>query len=160
MKDTYELASEEGWMSGNKPTPAQVEYLRSLSDKTNVEVPESVFESRDEVSEWIDKLQETITPKVKLSEIYEVTVGDVDCYRFRLEFNTPLPEEEKEFLRSKKMKYQPGSKDRLPAYRFQRRDYRVVRELWEELKERYRSPSSPIEARFDYAEPVPTRKSG
>ncbi|MFB6344897.1 MAG: type I DNA topoisomerase [bacterium] len=152
LKETYEYASEKGWMSGERPTPAQVEFLRNLSEETGTNVPESVFESRDEVSEWIDKLQDEITPRVKLSEISPAMVGDVECYRFRLSFNQPLPEEEKEYLKDKKMKYKQGEKGQLPAYQFQRQDRQVVEDLWEELKERYSSSESPLEAEFQLPE--------
>lgn len=152
LRDTYEFASSKGWMSGNKPTPAQVDYLQSLSEETGVDVPESVFDSRDEVSEWIDKLQDEIIPIVRLSDIEEVTVGDVDCYRFRLYFNQPLPEEEKEFMKENNMKYKGGKKGQLPAYQFQRQDKTVVEELWNEIKERYSTEESPLEAEFELAE--------
>lgn len=154
LRETYEYASSQGWMSGEKPTPAQVEYLRSLAEETGEEIPESVFRSRDEVSEWIDKLKEKVTPVVRLSDIDEVKVGDVDCYRFTLSFNQPLPEEEKEFLKERKMKYRPGEKGRLPAYQFRRQDRKVVEELREELKERYQGAESPLEAEFQLAEAV------
>ena len=155
LRDTYEYASEQGWMSGEKPTPAQVEYLRSLADETGEEVPDSVFQSRDEVSEWIDRLKEEVTPVVRLSEIDEVKVGDVDCFRFTLSFNQPLPEEEKEFLKEHNMKYRPGQKGRLPAYQYRRQDRTVVEELWETLRDRYENPEEgPLdpEVNFEVAE--------
>lgn len=152
LEDTYKFATKKGWMSGERPTPAQVEFLRNLAEETGEDVPDEVFESRDKVSEWIDKLQEKITPIVKLSDISPATVGDVECYRFKLYFNQPLPEDEKEYLKDKKMKYKQGKKGQLPAYQFQRQDRQVVEDLWNELKERYDAADSPIDAEFVLAE--------
>lgn len=149
LRETYEYASEQGWMSGDLPTPAQVEYLESLMEETDRDVPESVFRSREKVSDWIDKLQEEMTPIVKLTDIDEVKVGDVDCYRFKLAFNQPLPDDEKEFLKDNKMKYQSGDKNNLPAYQFQRQDRSVVEELRDKLRQRYSNNDTPLEAEFE-----------
>ena len=146
LRKPYEYAREHGWLSGNQPTPAQVEYLEELAEQANVTVPEEVFESKKKVSEWIDKLQEEQEPYLRLTHIREVDVSGVTCHRFRLLFNKPLPDEEKEFLKSKKMKYKPGAKGRLPGLQFQRQDRKIVQSLWDELYERYRGDDSPVEA--------------
>ncbi|MFW6044740.1 MAG: type I DNA topoisomerase [Planctomycetota bacterium] len=146
LREPYRYARDHGWLSGNRPTPAQVEYLEELADETGIEVPESVFEDKKQVSRWIDKLQEEREPIVRLTHIKKVDVAGVQCYRFRLQFNKPLPDEEKEFLKNRKMKYKSGGKGRLPGFQFQRQDRTVVQELWDELYERYSGADSPLEA--------------
>ncbi len=146
LRDPYEYAREHNWLSGNRPTPAQVEYLTELSERTDTEVPESVYESKKEVSRWIDKLQEAQEPYVRLTHIHKADVSGVECYRFRLQFNKPLPDEEKDMLKERKMKYKSGKKGQLPAFQFQRRDREVVQSLWDELYERYSGEDSPLEA--------------
>lgn len=146
LREPYEYAREHNWLSGNRPTPAQVEYLKELSERTNTDVPDSVYESKKEVSRWIDKLQEAQEAFVRLTHIHKVDVSGVECHRFRLQFNKPLPDEEKDFLKQQKMKYKSGKKGQLPAFQFQRRDRSVVQSLWDRLYERYSGEDSPLEA--------------
>jgi DNA topoisomerase-1 len=149
LREPYEHVKEKGWLSGDRPTPAQVRFLKSLARETETEVPEEVLKSKDDVSEWIDRLQEEQDHVITLTDIREVDVGGVDCFRFRLKFNKPLPDEEKEFLKEHKMKYKSGGQDRVPAYQFQRQDYDVVEELWDTLRERYSGSNSPVDAEFE-----------
>lgn len=51
LREPYEYAQKHNWLSGKRPTPAQVEYLTELAERTNKNVPESVFESKREVSQ-------------------------------------------------------------------------------------------------------------
>ena len=146
LREPYEYAREHGWLSGDRPTPAQIEYLEELIEQTGAEVPEEVFESKKAVSRWIDKLQKEEEPFLKLTHIKQVDVSGVSCYRFLLQFNKPLPDEERDFLKEKKMKYKSGAKGRLPGYQFQRQDREVVQALWDELYERYQGENSPAEA--------------
>lgn len=148
LREPYEHVKEKGWLSGDRPTPAQVRFLKSLAKETDTSVPDDVLESKEEVSDWIDRLQEEQEHVITLTEIHEVDVGGVDCFRFQLTFNKPLPDEEKEFLKEKKMKYQSGGPDQIPAYQFQRQDHEVVKDLWEELKQRYSGSNSPVDAEF------------
>ncbi|MFW6457100.1 MAG: type I DNA topoisomerase [Planctomycetota bacterium] len=146
LREPYEYARKHDWLSGKRPTPAQVEYLRELASRTDTEVPESVYEARKEVSQWIDKLQDAQVPFVRLTHIRKVDVSGVECHRFRLQFNKPLPDEEKDYLKECKMKYKPGKKGRLPALQFQRQNRDVVQSLWDELYERYSADDSPLDA--------------
>ncbi len=148
LREPYEKSSEKGWLSGDRPTPAQVKFLKQLEKRVDREVPSEVFESKEKTSEWIDRLQEEEKPLVKITEIDEVDVSGVNCYRFELRFNKRLPEEEREYLKTNKMKYSPGSVDRFPGFRFQRQDYETVKKFREELIERYNSKDSPLEARL------------
>lgn len=137
LRDPYKTAEENGWLSGDKPTVPQIEFLQTLEEETDTTVPSEVWESKEKVSEWIDTLQEQIEPTVRLSRIHEATVGGVDVYRFRLYFTHQLPDEEYEFLRERKLKYKSGTQNEPPCFQFQRQDREVVEELWEELRDRY-----------------------
>ncbi|MGM0381637.1 MAG: type I DNA topoisomerase, partial [bacterium] len=145
LEKPYRVAREKGWLSGDKPTPAQVKFAKKLAEETQTRLPDSAFESKDEISEWIDKLQDKVTPRIKLSSIHPAEVGGVKCYRIRLYFNRPLPDEEKEFLKEQKMKYKRGKEDRWPSYQYQRQDKKAVQKLRNKLKERYSEPGSPVE---------------
>ncbi len=149
LKEPYRITRSEGWLSGDLPSPAQVEYLKKLGEEVDMEIPDEVFKEKSEVSEWIDKLQEQISPVVRIGPIEPADVSGVSCYRFRLYFNRPLPDEEKEFVKKEKMKYQPGGKGRMPAYQFQRQNKERVEELRQELIERYTGENSPLEAEFE-----------
>lgn len=154
LRETYELTREKGWISGNRPTPAQVDYLEHLAEQTGQEPPEEAFTSREKVSEWIDRLKEEVPSIVRLSDIEQVEVGGVECYRFRLFFNKPLPDEEKEYLKDMNMKYKRGGSGRLPSYQLQRQDRQTVKAVYDELVQRYGGEESPLEARFERAEAV------
>lgn len=146
LREPYEYAREHDWLRGDRPTPAQIEYLKELVEQTGGEVPESVWDSKERISRWIDKLQKEEEPFLKLTHIREVDVSGVRCHRFLLQFNKPLPDEEKDFLKEKKMKYKSGARGRLPGYQFQRQDREVVQALWDEIYERYGDENSPAEA--------------
>ena len=148
LEEPYRYVKEQGWLSGNKPTPAQLKFLQQLEADTGIDVPESVYESKEKVSEWIDRLQEQQEHVLTLSPIEEVDVSGVDCFRFRLSFNKPLPEEEKEFLKQRKMKYKSGGPNRVPAYQFQRQNKETVHELRKEIQKRYGGSNSPVDARL------------
>ncbi|MFP4687519.1 MAG: DNA topoisomerase, partial [bacterium] len=148
LKTPYKITRRAGWLSGDLPTPAQVNYLKKLSKEVGKEVPEKVFESKQETSGWIDKLQEKIEPVVEISEIEKVDVSGIPCYRFHLYFNRPLPDEEKEFVKKKKLKYRPGGEERMPSYQFQRQDKQTVAELRQEIIDRYEAENSPLKAEF------------
>jgi hypothetical protein len=152
LKEPYRITRSEGWLSGDLPSPAQVEYLNKLGEEVDVEIPDDVFKDKSEASEWIDKLQEQISPVVRIGPIEPADVSGVSCYRFRLYFNRPLPDEEKEFVKKEKMKYQPGGKGRMPAYQFQRQNKERVEELRQELIERYTGEESPLETEFEVIE--------
>ncbi len=149
LEAPYKTAKENGWLSGDKPTPAQVKFARKLAEETGKEVPESALQSKEEISELIDELQEGIIFTIKLSDIHMVEVGGVNCYRVRLYFNRPLPEREKEFLKKEKMKYKRGKEDRWPSYQFQRQDKKTVEKLRRKLKQRYSGKDSPVEAEYE-----------
>lgn len=83
---------------------------------------------------------------MRLTHIKKADVKGVECHRFLLQFNKPLPDDEKEFLKNHKMKYKSGKKGQLPAFQFQRRDRKVVQALWNELYERYSADDSPLDA--------------
>ncbi len=148
LRDPYEETLDRGWLHGEAPTPAQVRFLRSLEEQTDHEVPEDVFQSKDEVSRWIDRLQEEVEPEIRVGPIYPADVDGVKCYRFLLFFNFPLPDEEWEYLRSEKMKYRPGNEDYPPSFQFQRQDRERVETLRDKLLERYSGEDSPVDARF------------
>ncbi len=137
LEEPYKTAEQNDWLSGDKPTVPQIEFLSDLAEETDTSVPSSVFESKEEVSTWIDKLQAEIEPTVRLTPIHEATVGGVDVYRFRVYFTHSLPDEEYEYLRGKKLKYKSGTPDNPPSFQFQRQDHDVVEERWEDLRARY-----------------------
>lgn len=137
LEDPYRTAKQNDWLSGDKPTIPQIEFLSDLEAETGTSVPSSVFESKDKVSEWIDKLQDEIEPTVRLTRIHEASVGGVDVHRFRVYFTHSLPDDEYEYLREKKLKYRSGTQDNPPCFQFQRQDRGVVEERWEELRDRY-----------------------
>ncbi len=149
LEEPYKQSQEKNWLSGDRPTPAQLKYLKSLGRETNHSIPEDVLKSKGKTSEWIEKLQDKVEPVIKLSEIEEVEVGEVDCYRFKLSFNRPLPDEEKEFLKEQKMKYRRGSEDQPPSYQFQRQDYETVTKLRKQLKKRYSPPTEFLPEEFE-----------
>jgi len=155
LRETYELTREKSWLSSDRPTPAQIDYLRQLAEQTGVEVPEEAYSAREETSEWIDRLQEEVSPMVRLSDIEQVEVGGVDCYRFRLFFNRPLPDEEKDYLKGLKMKYKRGGEGRPPSYQFQRQNREEVERVRTNLRNRYGGEDSPLEATLEPAGSFP-----
>ncbi len=150
LQEPYEKSRTRGWLNGNRPTPAQVKFLKELEKRAGVEVAEKVYQSKDETSRWIGKIQDEIEPFLKLTGINEVDVSGVPCHRFKLLFNRPLPDDEKQFIKDKKLKYAPGNRNRLPGYQFQRQNYERVYSLWEELKNRYSGEDSPLEAEIRF----------
>ncbi len=137
LEEPYELALDRGWLDSDRPTPAQLEYLDSLADETGMEVPGEVRESKDKTSQWIEKLLDEIDARVQLTDITETEVNGVAVYRFRLYFNESLPDGEYEYLRERGLKYKSGSKDRRPAFQFQRQDRSVVESVRQALMDRY-----------------------
>lgn len=133
----YETATEQGWLDSDRPTPAQLEYLTSLADETDTEIPDDVLVSKEKVSDWIDKLQDEIDPYLRLTNIVETEVGDHDVYRFRLYFNEPLPDDEYAYLRELGFRYTQGDTNHLPGFQFQRQDIDTVEEMWTRLRDRY-----------------------
>jgi hypothetical protein len=148
LREPYHEAEGQGWMDDAVPTPRQLGYLEQLAEETDADVPDSAFESKQEASEWIDKLKESRTLQVELTPIEEADVKGVHCHRFWLRTNMRLSDEEHAFLKGKKMKYRSGRGDDPRGYVFQRRDPAVVKELWEELKDRYSGDDSPLDAEF------------
>lgn len=138
LREPYQLAKEEGWMDEDRPSPAQLDYLEQLADETGQELPDEAVTSKAGASEWIDKLRDAVDPVVRISPVHEAVVGDVDVWRFNVYFNRPLPDEEYEWMREKKMRYQEGGAGSPPHFRFQRQDRAAVASLREELVERYR----------------------
>ncbi len=151
LREPYEKANKSGWLSGNRPTPAQVKFLKQLEKRAEREVPPEVYESKEMTSEWIDRLQEEEKAVVQITGIEKVDVSGVMCHRFELRFNKRLPEEEREYLKEKNMKYSPGNVERFPGFRFQRQDYKTVEDFRNELIERYSSKNSPLEATVEVA---------
>jgi DNA topoisomerase-1 len=149
LEDPYEVAQTEGWLESDLPTPAQIDYLESLAEETGTEVPDEVLESKEQVSEWIDKLEDEVEPYLRLTDIEEAEVGGVEVHRFRLYFNEPLPDEEYEHLRDLGMRYVRGGDDNLPGFQFQRQDLDVAEETWTALRDRYAKGEALDEFEFD-----------
>lgn len=145
LKEPYEIAVVEGWMDGERPGPAQIEYLRALIAEMGVQVPEEDFKNKKKVGAWIDKLLKERPIILRLFSIHKAEVSGVECFRFRLESNKSLPDEEHTFLKSKKMKVRKTSGNAAPFYQFQRQSQEAVEKLWNELKERYQGKDSPVD---------------
>lgn len=137
LLDAYEEAERNGWLESDRATPSQVDYLQTLSEEADVEIPDGVFESKSAVSEWIDDLQDQIDPTLRLTKIHEADVNGVAVHRFRLYFTQPLPDAEYEYLGDLGLKYKRGGDGREPAFQFQRRDRSMVEDVWETLRDRY-----------------------
>ena len=149
LKEPYEVTRERGWLDSDRPTPAQIAFLEQLSEETGISVPSEVFDSKQAVSSWINDLQDAIEPTLRLTDITEATVGDVDVHRFRLYTNESLPDEEHEFLRERGLKYKSGNTDHQPGYQYQRQDLAVVEETWEAIRQRYGSDDGLPEFEFE-----------
>lgn len=131
LREPYEWAQENEWMGSDKPTRAQIEFLKDLAERTGTDVPESVYESKDQVSTWIDKLQDELVPTIRVTDIYEAEAGDVEVHRFRVYYTDTLPDELRTAFSDRGLKYQAGSSDHPPAYQYQRTDFDVVTECRE-----------------------------
>ncbi|MGM0441140.1 MAG: type I DNA topoisomerase [Elusimicrobiota bacterium] len=149
LEEPYKIASKKGWMDNKHPTPAQIDYLKNLVKETGHQVPEEVYNSKEEVSDWIGKLKKEVPDILKFSKIKKVDVSGVECYRFKLYFNFKLPDEEIKFLKNNKLKYKPGRKGTMPSYQFQRRDKEKVKKLKQKLYRRYSENKSTIKIDYD-----------
>lgn len=134
----YRTATDKGWLDSDMPTPAQIEFLQRLADETGTEVPEHVFDSKERVSAWIDKLQEQVVPHLELTDVHEASVNGVDVHRVRLYYNR-LPDDEREYLKDLGFRYQSNGDDAQPCYQFQRTDREEVVDCRQTVKERYES---------------------
>lgn len=137
LSDAHEQAFENGWLSGEKPSLAQLEFLEQLAAESDTDLPDSIAESRSTVESMIDQLLAEQEPKLMLTEITEADVSGIDVYRFRLYYNTRMPDEEFEYLLDKKMKYIEPDANHPHGLQFQRQRYDDVKTLWEQLKDRY-----------------------
>jgi DNA topoisomerase-1 len=140
LRPPYEQASREGWLDKDKPTPAQVKFLKELAVKTSTQISEEVFQSKREVEVWIEKLKkiENDKPKYSISEVAQVDVGAVKCYRVELFVNGNIQQAEGVFLKSKKMKHKKTTAGRRSCFQFTRQDYESVKAIRELLIERYK----------------------
>jgi DNA topoisomerase-1 len=145
LEEPYEVARDRDWLDADRPTIPQIEYLEDLAEETGVEVPEEVFESKEETSAWIDRLKDERQLTLRLTDIHEADVRGVGVHRFRLYYNTSLPDEEREFLKERGLKYRPGDDDHPPGYQYQRQDRSVVEEVRDEVRERYAGGDAPGE---------------
>ena len=140
LQEPYRIATQNGWLQSDLPSTSQINFLRELADQFGVEVPEHVYSSRRETGRWIGDLrqrQQEQASRFELSPIERVDVCGVPCYRIRLHYTPSLNQEEKDFLKSKRMRYTPPSDGSLPAYQFQRQNRNEVEMLKSILKDRY-----------------------
>jgi DNA topoisomerase-1 len=84
LEEPYRTAERNDWLSGDKPTVPQIEFLSDLAAETETSVRSSVFESQQKVSTCIDKLQDEMEATVRLTSIHEATVGVVDVWLLRV----------------------------------------------------------------------------
>ncbi|MBS3762765.1 MAG: DNA topoisomerase I [Planctomycetes bacterium] len=145
LESAYKEAQKKDWISGDKPTPAQVQLLERLASDADIELPDEARKSRDTASRWIDKLRDEIKTTVRISDIDQVDVGGVPCSRVRLFYKGKLPQTEHDHLKSMGMKYQRPSGDRPPCYQYQRQDRERVEEVRDELLERFGGTETTLE---------------
>ena len=153
LREPYREATEHGWMDPDRPGPRMIAFLEELAEETGIEVPEEVFSSKEKVSAWIDRLMDARQPTLRLTAVHEAEAGGVDVHRFRLHCSGSLPDEEHELLTGLGLKYRPGDENRPPGYRYQRQDPSVVREVREEIRDRYSGDDAPNDFVFEVDEP-------
>jgi len=140
LREPYEITSRNGWLRRDLPTPAQIKFLKNLAEQLGIEVPEYVFKSKVQVEKWIDdliKIQNEQPVKFELSPIEKVDVRGVKCYRIRLYYTSLLEDDDRKFLKSKRMRYVGPENGNPPCYQFQRQDRNSVENLRNLLLDRY-----------------------
>ena len=140
LREPYEIVSRNGWFQNDLPTPSQIQFLRNLAQQLGVDVPEQVFGSKNQTSKCIDeliKIQNEQPAKFELSPIEKVDVRGIECYRFRLYYTSSLEDDERNFLKSKKMKYIEPESGNPPGYQFRRQNRHLVEKLKNLLINRY-----------------------
>jgi hypothetical protein len=147
LHEPYEIASRNGWLQSDLPAPRQVAFLKRLADELGVEVPEFVFRSKIQTEKRIDeliKIQNEQPVRFKLSPIVKVDVRGIECYRIQLSYTSSLSDDERDFLKSYRMKYIRPENGNPPCYQFQRQDRSLVDELRTILLDRFEifEPSS------------------
>lgn len=138
LRGPYEHVIHEGWLDKDKPTPAQIKRLKELAERTETQVPDEAYRSKRKVTIWINKLkQKTTKPSIEISDIEEVDVRGVPCFRVRLFISGHIPKEEWQFLKNNKMKYKKPADGLPPCFQFQRQDYKSVNTMRDGLIEHY-----------------------
>jgi DNA topoisomerase-1 len=147
LHEPYEIASRNGWLRPDLPSVRQVEFLKRLANELGAEVPEFVFRSKNQTEKRIDeliKIQNEQPVRFKLSPIVKVDVRGIECYRIQLSYTSSLGDDERDFLKSYKMKYIRPENGNPPCYQFQRQNRSLVDELRTILLDRFEifEPSS------------------
>ncbi len=121
LKEPYRLTKGKGWLDCEGPSPAQIKFLNKLAGLCGVEIPQEVIESKTFTGEWIERLKKEAPCIIELTDIESVDVKGVSCFRFKLFFTKKPPDEIKEYLKTKKFKFQRD--EQLGAfYHYQRQD--------------------------------------
>ncbi len=143
LNEPYLKASENGWMNADRPSQRQIEYLIELGKICGKEIPDEVFASKEQVSQWIDQLKEQIDKdklKVEITSIEPIDVKGVHCFKFKMYFSKKISLEIRDHLKKNKCRYQK-EEDEKPHYHFQRQDKLVVEDKRKELVDFFRENS-------------------
>jgi hypothetical protein len=146
----YLKASKNGWMDADRPSQKQIECLIILAEICGVEIPEEVFESRELVSQYIDRLKKLIEStklRVEITGIESIVVKGVPCFKFRMYFSRKIPSDILNHIKQIKCKYRIDD-DGKPHYHFQRQDKSIVEDTRKEIADFFRESAGKYDLYF------------
>lgn len=105
LEEPYILTKQNGWLDCERPSPAQVIWLKKLADMCREEIPQEVIESKVLTGKWIERFKKEAPCIITQTGIEAVDVSGVPCFRFKLFFTKKPPDEIKEYLRAEIFKF-------------------------------------------------------